>query len=62
MSASRRAFLQAAAASVPLHAAGKPPNIAYLHSHDTGRYLRPYGHATPTPNIQRMAAEGVLFR
>jgi arylsulfatase A-like enzyme len=62
MPASRRAFLQAAAAAMPLHAAGKPPNILYLHSHDTGRYLKPYGHATPTPNIQRLAAQGVLFR
>ncbi len=39
-----------------------PPNILYLHSHDTGRYLQPYGHAIPTPNLQRLAEEGVLFR
>lgn len=38
------------------------PNILYLHSHDTGRYVQPYGHAVPTPNLQRLAAEGVLFR
>ncbi len=63
MPASRRNFLQAAAASVPLlAAASKPPNILYLHSHDTGRYLKPYGYATPTPRIQRLAANGVLFR
>ena len=64
MPSSRRTFLQAAAAAMPLasRAAGKPPNILYLHSHDTGRYLRPYGYATPTPRIQRLAAEGVLFR
>ncbi len=64
MTSSRRTFLQAAAAAMPLasQAAGKPPNILYLHSHDTGRYLRPYGYATPTPRIQRLAAEGVLFR
>jgi len=37
-------------------------NVIYLHSHDTGRYVQPYGHAIPTPNIQRLAAEGVLFR
>src|SRR4051794_382414 len=30
-----------------------PPNIVYLHSHDTGRYVQPYGHPVPTPNIQR---------
>jgi arylsulfatase A-like enzyme len=64
MPSSRRTFLQAAAAAMPLasQAAGKPPNILYLHSHDTGRYLRPYGYATPTPHIQRLAAEGMLFR
>ncbi|NPV08329.1 MAG: sulfatase [Anaerolineae bacterium] len=39
-----------------------PYNILYLHSHDTGRYVQPYGHAIPTPNIQRLAQEGVLFR
>ena len=38
------------------------PNILYLHSHDTGRYVEPYGHAIPTPNIQRLAEEGILFR
>ncbi len=37
-------------------------NIIYLHSHDTGRYLQPYGHAVPAPNLQRLAEEGVLFR
>ncbi|MBV9231469.1 MAG: sulfatase, partial [Chloroflexi bacterium] len=38
------------------------PNILYIHSHDTGRYVQPYGHAVPTPNIQRLAEQGVLFR
>jgi arylsulfatase A-like enzyme len=38
------------------------PNILYLHSHDTGRYVQPYGHRMPTPNIQRLADQGVLFR
>jgi arylsulfatase A-like enzyme len=41
---------------------GKPPNILYLHSHDTGRYVQPYGYPVPTPNIQRLADQGVLFR
>jgi arylsulfatase A-like enzyme len=40
----------------------KRPNILYLHSHDTGRYIQPYGFAVPTPNLQRLASEGVLFR
>jgi N-sulfoglucosamine sulfohydrolase len=38
------------------------PNLLYIHSHDTGRYLQPYGHAIPTPNLQRLAEQGVLFR
>ncbi|MBI3957742.1 MAG: sulfatase [Chloroflexi bacterium] len=37
-------------------------NIIYLHSHDSGRYLQPYGHAVPAPNLQKLAQEGVLFR
>jgi arylsulfatase A-like enzyme len=37
-------------------------NILYLHSHDTGRYVQPYGHAIPTPNIQWLADQGVMFR
>lgn len=40
----------------------KRPNILYIHSHDTGRYIQPYGHAVPTPALQRLAEEGVLFR
>ena len=39
-----------------------PPNILYLHSHDTGRYVQPYGYAIPTPRIQQLADEGVVFR
>jgi N-sulfoglucosamine sulfohydrolase len=38
------------------------PNIVYLHSHDTGRYVQPYGYGVPTPSIQRLAEEGVMFR
>jgi N-sulfoglucosamine sulfohydrolase len=39
-----------------------PPNIVYLHSHDTGRYVQPYGHQIVTPNMQRLADQGLLFR
>src|SRR5215471_4995915 len=42
-------------------AAGRP-NILYIHSHDSGRYLQPYGHNVPTPNLARLAKEGILFR
>ena len=38
------------------------PNILYLHSHDTGRYIQPFGHAVETPRLQLLAEEGVLFR
>ncbi len=38
------------------------PNILYIHSHDTGRYLQPYGYSIPTPNLQRLAERGLLFR
>ncbi|MDZ7672044.1 MAG: sulfatase [Halanaerobiales bacterium] len=38
------------------------PNILYIHSHDTGRYIEPYGHLIPTPNLKKLAKEGVLFR
>ncbi len=42
-------------------AAGRP-NILYLHSHDTGRHVQPYGYPVGTPRIQRLAEEGMLFR
>jgi arylsulfatase A-like enzyme len=62
----RRSFLRtvaAGAASSALAQTGKPrPNIIYIHSHDTGRYLQPYGHAVPAPNLQRLASGGMLFR
>src|SRR5215213_3987385 len=34
-----------------------PPNILYIHSHDTGRYVQPYGYQVPTPNIQLLAGQ-----
>ena len=37
-------------------------NVLYLHSHDTGRYIQPYGYPVPTPNLQRLADQGILFR
>jgi len=38
------------------------PNIIYMHSHDTGRYIQPYGYGVETPYLQRFAEQGVLFR
>lgn len=37
-------------------------NILYIHSHDTGRFIQPYGYSVPTPNLQKIAEDGVLFR
>lgn len=37
-------------------------NIIYMHSHDTGRYIEPYGYAVKTPHLMKLASEGVLFR
>ena len=38
------------------------PNILYIHSHDSGRYVQPYGYSVPTPNMQLLADQGTLFR
>ena len=38
------------------------PNLILIHTHDTGRHLGCYGVGVPTPNLSRLAAEGVLFR
>jgi arylsulfatase A-like enzyme len=43
-------------------ASGERPNVLYLHSHDTGRYIEPYGYNVPTPNLRKLAEEGILFR
>jgi hypothetical protein len=55
---------RAAGAFLPaqLAAVNPRPNIVYLHSHDSGRYLQPYGQPVPTPNLQRLASQGILFR
>ncbi len=37
-------------------------NIVYLHAHDAGRAISPYGYPVDTPNLQRFAEQGVLFR
>src|ERR1051325_5923973 len=58
----RRTFLAQTAVVSTRAAATRPPNILYIHSHDTGRYVSPYGHAVPTPNLKKLAGEGVLFR
>lgn len=37
-------------------------NLLYLHSHDTGRSIEPYGCPVRTPALQKLAEEGCLFR
>jgi len=37
-------------------------NIVYIHTHDSGRYFEPYGYPVKTPNIVRLAEDGILFR
>lgn len=67
----RRTFLERTAAlmaaatmtrGVKAEAPKSKINILYIHSHDSGRYFKPYGHDVPTPNLSRLAREGVLFR
>jgi N-sulfoglucosamine sulfohydrolase len=69
----RRGFLKNMAAGASsaglLHGAtqqrpvsSRRPNILYIHSHDTGRYIQPYGHPVPAPSLQKLAEGGVLFR
>ena len=63
---SRRDLMKAALAATATRSVSAAttarPNILYLHSHDTGRYIQPYGADVPTPNLQRLASEAVLFR
>ncbi len=37
-------------------------NLIMIHTHDTGRYLQPYGQGNFTPNLQEFAEEATLFR
>lgn len=39
----------------------KRPNVVYVHSHDTGRHIQPYGKPVPTPALQALAEDGILF-
>ena len=37
-------------------------NIIYMHTHDSGRYISPYGYQIPTPALMKFAKEATLFR
>jgi arylsulfatase A-like enzyme len=47
---------------VLLQAKPNTMNLIYIHSHDTGRYVQPYGYAVATPHLQHFAEQGILFR
>ena len=48
-------------AALVLTAAAKPPNILWLSIEDTGQQVQPYDSYAKTPNIARLAREGVTF-
>ncbi|MEG9437765.1 sulfatase [Edaphobacter sp. HDX4] len=56
------ALLAAATSSAQSRQQSDAVNLIYIHSHDSGRYLSPYGHGVPTPNLMRLARGGILFR
>ena len=37
-------------------------NVLYLHAHDAGRYVQPYGFPVENPNLMAFARQSVLFR
>ena len=41
---------------------GQEMNLVCIHTHDTGRYMTPYGYAALTPAIQEFAEDAMVFR
>lgn len=37
-------------------------NVIYIHTHDSGRIVSPYGYAVPTPSLREFAKDATLFR
>ena len=37
-------------------------NVVYIHTHDTGKVISPYGFKVPTPNYEAFCSENVLFQ
>ena len=37
-------------------------NLVYIHTHDSGRHLGPYGQPLENPNLLELAEESVVFR
>lgn len=44
------------------HGPDRLPNVIYFHTHDTGRYIEPYGAPVRTPRLQELAERSVVFR
>lgn len=40
---------------------GKLLNILYINTHDTGKYIEPYGYPVGTPNISKLGNTGIIF-
>lgn len=36
-------------------------NVLYIHTHDTGRVISPYGYQVATPNYQSLCEDSMLF-
>lgn len=37
-------------------------NVLYIHTHDSGRILSPYGYKVPTPHMEEFARNAAVFR
>lgn len=37
-------------------------NVIYIHTHDSGKVLSPYGYDVPTPSLQKFAEDATIFR
>ncbi|WP_269524572.1 sulfatase family protein [Coraliomargarita parva] len=37
-------------------------NVIYIHTHDMGRYISPYGYELPTPHLDAFSKQATLFR
>lgn len=37
-------------------------NVIYLHSHDSGKFISPYGYHLETPNLEAFAENSVVFQ
>jgi arylsulfatase A-like enzyme len=62
MSLSRRAFLASSAATALVRAQPRSPNVVFIYADDLGYGdLGVYGSKIRTPNLDRMATEGVRF-